>query len=330
MALTPEHAAKRMSGIGGSELPSILDTFIAESGDTVYGCPLALFYEKTGIEADYPFEETGPVLRGVALEPMVADMYKKETGFEIRRLGHKVSKKRSWEMVSIDRQIIGQPPGPGVLECKSVGQQIWYQIRDKGLPLRFVIQVQWAFHVLGPQYKWGAVAFLWADGWQYKSYPVERDQELINLISGKVKSFWIRVGLGAGSEPEKLPYKDKRCQKCRRRSSCQGEALIKAAGDEIAEFETIEIDEALSPLVRHRTELRGIETDAKDQRTEVEGKIVAGMAGRDMVIAGGQKVVHKTRPGGLMADKKKMEEAGVFEKYSKKKKDSKPLNFYPV
>ncbi len=330
MPLEPEHAAARMKGIGGSELATVLHEYVAESGDKAYGCPLALYFEKRGVPADYPFEETGPVLRGIALEPMIANMYQEETGHTIRRLRHKVNKERSWEMVSIDRQIVGEPAGPGVLECKSVGQAIWFQIKAKGLPLSFVLQVQWGYHVLGPQYKWGAIAFLWADGWEYHSYPVERDQELIDLMAAKVAAFW--KGVETESPPKKLKYKDPRCQACRWRSSCQGDDLIEAAGQDIESFEEADIDDALAPKVHHRMELKSIEKETEALRIEVEGEIVEGMGGREIVVAGGHRIIHKTIPGGFVVDTKRMKKNApkVFDKWKKPKKDSKPLKFYPV
>jgi len=330
MALTKEHAAARMKGIGGSELATILHKEVAESGDTVYGCPLALYFEKTGVEADHPFPMTGPVLRGIALEPDVADLYHAETGHKIRALAHKVSRTNSWEMVSIDRQIIGVEPGPGVLECKTVGQSRWFQIRSKGLPLSFVLQVQWAFHILGAQYKWGAVALLWADGWEYHSFPVERDQDLINMMARKVSAYWQCVQ--AKTPPKKLKYKDPRCQGCLYGPTCQGAERLKAAGKDIESFEEIDVAEELGPKVRLRMELKGIENDAKFQREEVEGEIIEGMAGREIIVAGGQRVVRKKKDGGYIVDTPRMKKDApeVFDEWKKPKADSWPLNFYPI
>ncbi|HEC61808.1 MAG TPA: hypothetical protein ENI27_06080 [bacterium] len=330
MALTEEHAAARMKGIGGSELATILHKEIAESGDTVYGCPLALFFEKTGVEADYPFPELGIIRRGEVLEPIIADLYHEESGHKIRTLPHKVSKTNSWEMVSIDRQIVGVEPGPGILECKSVGQNVWYQIKAKGNPLRYVLQVLWGMHILGKQYTWGRIAFLWADGWEYHSFPVERDQDLINMVARKVSAFWQQVL--AKTPPKKLKYKDPRCQKCRWGPTCQGAERLKAAGAEIESFEEIEVDEALGPKVLLRQELKGIENDAKVQRTEVEGEIIEGMGGREIIVAGGHRVVHKKKDGGFIVDTPRMRKDApeVFEEWKKPKADSHPLNFYPV
>ena len=330
MALTEAHAAARMKGIGGSELATILHKEVAASGDTVYGCPLALYFEKTGVEADYPFPETGPIQRGVALEGKVAGLYYKDTGHKIRKLAHKTSKERPWEMVSIDRQIIGEPEGTGVLECKTVGRERWFQIKGKGLPLGFVLQVQWGLYVLGPQYNWGAVALLWADGWEHPHFRVERDQALIDMMAKKVAAFWRLVE--AKTPPKKLKYKDPRCQECLYGPTCQGKERLEAAGQDIDSFEEIEVADELGPKVRLRMELKKIENDAKEQCIDVAGQIIEGMGDRLIVSAGGYRVVRKEIKGGLIIDSPRMKRDApeVFEEWSKKKKDSWRLNFYAI
>lgn len=333
MPLTPEHAEARRHGIGGSDLPAILHNFLKDAGDTVYGCPRALYLEKRGIEADYPFKETGPVKRGIILEPEIAKIYKEETGHSIRKLQHKVSKENPWERVSIDRQIIGEPPGPGILECKTAGREVWYGIKKSGNPLSYVIQVLWGMHVLGPQYEWGVVALLWADGWDHHFYPVTRDQELINMIAKEVAAFWKRIE--TGDEPRRLKYKDRRCQNCRWGNSCQGDKRLEEAAKEIETFEEIETDETLGPKVNLRMELKEIMDEAGSRKEEVEGEIVEGMGDRLIVVAGGHRITHFKRPGGeyIPADgikKMKEHDIDIWDKYKDKKKDSQPLKFYPI
>lgn len=329
MPLTPEHLAARLKGVGGSDLPAILDKEIASAGDKVYGCPRALWYEKTGVPADYEFEEHGYIRRGVALEPIVAEIYTEETGNKVRNLRHRVNPDRPWEMVSIDRQIVGTDRGVGILECKTVGRAIWYQIKANGLPLRFVIQVQWGLHVLGPQYTWGVDAVLWPDGWEHHFFTVERDQDLIDLIAAKVKEFWQSVQSGA--IPDKLKYNDPRCQSCRWRSGCQGEELLAEAATDLEEFQEQITDESLAPKVKLRMELKNIISEADERKTELEGDIVEAMAGKKIIIAGGHKITHIPQPGGYIADTKKLKkDPEIWDKYKKPKKGSQPLKFYPI
>lgn len=333
MPLTPEHAAARLQGVGGSDLPAILHKFLIDAGDTVYGCPRALYFEKREIEADYPFVETGPVERGIELEPKVAERYSRETGHSVRRLAHKVSKENPWERVSIDRQIVGQPEGPGILECKTAGREVWYGIKKSGNPLSYVIQVLWGMHVLGPQYKWGIVGLLWADGWDFHFYPVQRDQVLIKRIALEVAAFWDRVE--HKDPPGKLQYKDRRCQNCRWGTSCQGEKRLEAAAKDIATFEEIETDETLGPKVKLRMELKGIMDEAESRKGDVEAEIVEGMGKRQVIVAGGHKITHIPRPGGEHIPKNNMEklkkdDTEIWEKYKAKRKDSQPLRFWPI
>ncbi len=333
MPLTPEHAAARKHGIGGSELGSILHKQIAESGDTVYGCPRALFYDKTGVPPDYEFDESGPIKRGEIMEPYIADLYSEETGRKVRRLEHKVGKEKPWEMVSIDRQIIGDKElGVGILECKSVGREVWWKIVKGGLPLRFILQVQWAFHVLGPQYEWGDAAVLCCDPWAYIFHRVERDQQLINMMAKLVADFWKRVQ--NNDVPPRLKWSDTRCKNCLWRSSCQGKELMKAADIDEETFGDAYIDDALGEVVALRMEMKGIIDEATSNKTDAEDTLKDAMtaAKSDIVIAGGHKVTWYQQDDGEIVDGKRLkkEEPETFKKFSKVKKGSRPMNFKPI
>jgi len=330
MPLTPEHAAARMNGIGGSELASILHEQIAESGDTVYGCPRALWYEKTGHKADYEFDESGPIKRGIVLEPYIAGLYSEVTGRKVRRLEHKVGKEKSWEMVSIDRQIIGDPAGVGILECKSVGREVWWQIVKGGLPLRFLLQVQWGFHVLGPQYEWGDDAVLCCDPWAYHFHRVERDQTLIDMMAKKVADFWARVQ--SNDPPNRLKWSDSRCKKCLFRSTCQGEKILEEADDET--FAEIEINQALANDVAIRMEMKGIIGDATENQKDAEDTIKDAMTESEanVIIAGGHRITWFQQDDGTIVDGKKLkkEKPEIFKAYSKIRKGSRPLKFTAI
>lgn len=332
MPLTPEHAEARLNGVGGSDLPAILHEFLKDAGDTVYSCPRALWYEKRRQPADYEFEVTGAIKRGEILEPIIADLYSKKTGHSIRNIQHRIGKEMPWEMVSIDRQIVGEPRGVGILECKCPGREMWYQIKTKGLPLSYVIQVQWGFHVLGPQYEWGVDAVLCTDPWDDHFYPIERDQELINMIAKMVAEFWQRVE--NNDPPSRLNWSDKRCQKCRWRTSCQGDDLMKEAAKDITTFEEAATDEELAPKVSLRMDLKEIMDEAKERKDEVEGEIkeILATSGRDIVIAGGHKVTWIQQDDTLMIDSSKLKKAKpeIWDEFSKKRKGARPLKFHPI
>lgn len=332
MPLTPEHAAARLNGVGGSDLPAILHEFLADAGDTVYGCPRALWLEKRRVPADYEFEVTGAIKRGEILEPIIAQIYSEETGRKVRRIQHQIGKEKPWEMVSIDRQIVGDEQGVGILECKCVGREIWYQILKGGLPLRYLIQVLWGFHVLGHQYEWGDDAVLWPDGWQYHFYRVERDQHLIDMMAKMVADFWQRVQ--NNDPPPRLRWTDKRCQRCRWRTSCQGDDLLEEAAKDITTFEEVSTSEDLAPKVALRMELKEIMDDAKVSKDEVENEIKDAMvtAGRQIVIAGGHKITFIQQEGGFTVDNKRLqiEEPETYDRYKKPRKGARPLKFYPI
>ncbi len=150
------------------------------------------------------------------------------------------------------------------------------------------------------------------------------------MMAKKVAAFW--HGVKDKKPPRKLKYKDPRCQTCRWGSTCQGAERLEAASQDIESFEEIEVVETLGPKVRLRMELKDIETMAKAQRTEVEGEIIKGMEGREIIVAGGHRVVRKKRDGGRMIDTPRMKKEApeVFEEWSKSRADSWPLNFYLI
>ena len=227
---------------------------------------------------------------------------------------------------------LGDPAGVGILECKSVGQNVWYEIQAKGLPLRFVIQVQWGFHVLGPQYLWGDDAVLWADGWKFHFYRVERDQELIDMIAKEVAAFWKVVQ--SGIPPERLKWSDPRCQECIFRRTCQGKAILKANSDDMENFTDIEVNDELAPKVGLRMELFHIIKEADERKTEVENDIKTAMdaEGVDIMFAGGHKLTWLQQKDGKTIDGKKLkdEKLEVYEEFSKPRKGARPLKFTAV
>jgi predicted phage-related endonuclease len=335
MALTLEHAAKRRNGIGGSDISTILHELITEAGDTAYGCPRSLFYDKTGVEPDYEFEITGPIIRGDLFEPLIADLYAETTGHTIRRMAHKANKDEAWKMVSIDRQIIDHPDGVGILECKSVGREVLHQILKKGLPLRFVLQVQWGFGVLGPQYEWGDDAVLCGDPMTFITKRVERDQQLINLMVQEAADFWKRVK--NNDPPDRLSWSDARCKRCTFRTTCQGAEAMKAADLDDETFADILVDNSLGEAVTLRAEMTDIIKEATANKTEAENEIKTAMTGykSDIIVAGGHKITWVQQDDGIMFNAKKLpdlkkEHPAIYKKYTKTRKGSRPMNLYPI
>jgi predicted phage-related endonuclease len=218
---------ERKKGIGGSDAAAVL----AEG----YGCPRALFYDKSGVEPDYEHTdaEKGFFERGHALEPLIADRFARETGMRVRRMPTRINAERPWMRVNCDRMIPSQAAtlsqgliGPGYLECKTANQHVFANMQEEGMPNHYVLQMQHGLATTG--WKWGAFAVLEPYTFRFMHFIVKRHAELIHdVILPTEEAFWQQVQ--AGDVPAALPdFNDSRCEKCVYRRGCRNaEALPK-------------------------------------------------------------------------------------------------------
>jgi len=182
MSLTPDQLEIRKQGIGGSDAPAV-------AGVSPWKSPLTLYYEKSGA-LPVSQEENEAMEWGNRLEPLIADAYSHKTGRKVRQqLATRFHSQHPHMLCHIDRQIIGQPRGPGILEIKASGEFIeksW----DEGIPDHIYIQVQHNLAVYG--YKWASVAVLFG-GQKFRYYDVEADNEIIDFLVTIEWKFWQRI-----------------------------------------------------------------------------------------------------------------------------------------
>jgi putative phage-type endonuclease len=220
-----EWLAERRKGIGGSDAASILSEG--------YGCPRALFYDKSGVEPDFQHspETMGLFERGHSLEPLIARRFTKETGLVVRNMPTRVSVDRPWMRVNVDRMIhsldVGEfaGMGPGYLECKTANEHVFSNMQQEGMPSHYVIQVQHGLAVTS--WQWGYFAVLEPYTFKFLAFPYKRNEKLVTVLLDAEEVFWCEVK--AGNIPAKLAdFNDSRCEKCQWRRSCRNaEALPK-------------------------------------------------------------------------------------------------------
>ena len=196
-----------------------------------YGCPRALFYDKTGVEPDYQHSEASLDLfaRGHALEPLIADRFSQETGSKVRRMPARVAQDKPWMRVNVDRIILSVARnGPGYLECKTANEHVFADMLAHGVPEHYVLQSQHGLAVT--RWKWGAFAVLEPYTFNFLWFRFERNEKLISVIEHEEEAFWQMVK--SGTIPAKLAdFADARCGKCVWRRGCRNaEALPKVAG----------------------------------------------------------------------------------------------------
>ncbi len=57
---------------------------------------------------------------GIELEPVLAQVYAKRTGYKVRRVNAVLQHpEQPFMLANLDREVVGHPDGPGILEIKT-------------------------------------------------------------------------------------------------------------------------------------------------------------------------------------------------------------------
>ena len=170
---SPEWLAQRESGIGGSEVGSIL-------GLSPYVSALTLFYQKLGVIPPQP--TTTAMMLGNLLEPGIIEAFKVE--FPTIKVHHENLTFASLEdprfRANPDAIIEDQNGNLSILEIKHTSQY-WTEI-----PQHYRYQVLWYQYVTGLKNP----ATLYAvTGGSLRAFTVEWDDSLMQLVKTAVKAF---------------------------------------------------------------------------------------------------------------------------------------------
>jgi len=264
----------RIHSIGGSDTKDVLSL-------EPYGCARKLWYKKREYEPE--FDTHKPVFdRGHELENIIARKYAKLTGYKVQKkkkaLHHPDHK---YITANLDRVILGSNKGVGVLECKTMGAFAWRKYQKEGLPDEYITQMQHYLYVTG--YRWGAYAILWADGWQFDWFNIERDSELIERIIDAEHVFWRKVE--HGEAPERLDASDRRCKSCEYQDTCQG-ALIMAVANYNAEKsdKLDEADDSVEKLLKEFRENKELYEQANGLLEDTRNKLREALKDKTGVV----------------------------------------------
>lgn len=200
--------SKRQGYIGGTDIAHVL-------GLDPYGCARRLWYQKTGATPDREFKMTGPIVAGVAFEAYIAELVKDRTGWNIRR---KRASANGHELQRVDRAIVGHERGPGVLEIKTVSDRAYWDWKRDGVPMGYLMQVQWYMHVLG--WKWACIAALNRDMGQLDLFEIDARPDLMASVAEKVDWFMAHH-VDQRIAPPWLEERDGRCESCQWEPTCQ-------------------------------------------------------------------------------------------------------------
>mgnify|MGYP006921316141 CR=1 FL=1 len=170
---SPEWLEQRESGIGGSEIASILNL-------SPYKSAVTLFYEKLGLLEPPP--ATMPMRLGNLLEPAIIEAFREE--YPTITVWHENLTFASLEnprfRANPDAIIEDQAGNLSILEIKHTGQY-WTE-----LPLHYKYQVLWYQYVTGLTNP----ATLYAvTGGSVRAFSVEYDETLMEVVKAAVTAF---------------------------------------------------------------------------------------------------------------------------------------------
>lgn len=176
----------RTKSIGGSDAPVIV-------GCSPYKTAFQLYHEKRGTWQP-PSTPTASMQWGTLLEDPIAFHYANITDRKVRRRPCAIHPEYPWMRAHIDRQIVGDPRGPGILEVKTTNQWSGKGIQGiDDLPDHYYIQLQHYLAVYG--YDWGSLALL-VGGQHFLWFDVTRNDPFIDVLIAKEVEFWDRVATG--------------------------------------------------------------------------------------------------------------------------------------
>ena len=278
---------RRKLGIGGSDAAALFNE--------EYGCQRALWFDKRDVPADFPQEETGPMLLGTALESLVCDLYAARTGRALRVSEAVAHPDQPWMRCNVDRLIepVADRDGVGVLEVKTAGGFLFRGLRQAGLRTSYILQLNHNMYVTG--LRWGAFAVMSRDTGELVYFDVERDDALCATIAEAGERVWRMVQ--HGPMPEPLPEIDRRCKTCPWRRQCRGEALLAAAGPLGREDAgaTLDADEGLAPLLVDYREAERMADAANETLDLVKQSIRTYLADRTGAICSEGKVIFRSQ-----------------------------------
>lgn len=179
-----EWLAARRGSIGGSDAPIV-------AGVSPYVSPLQLYYEKAGLLA-LDLGDPEPREWGKRLEPLVAEVYARDTGRQLIDHGINmfIGEFGFPSHASLDREIVDAKRGPGVLQVKTSTKYSLKELQEE-IPLDWQVQIQHEMANAGMQ--WGSFAILMFPSRKLGWIDVDRNEPFIKSLLAKEADFWRMV-----------------------------------------------------------------------------------------------------------------------------------------
>lgn len=263
---------RRARGSGGSEYHHMLSHGYPQKYK--YGCVRRLWFDKKGVKPDYESVTNFKMARGLILEPIVAELFKADTGCRYSRRRPKAKELWSGQprpdvWVGNPDRIAIMPPDDDmvVLELKTMSSNMFFKISDNGLPDSHKLQPQHYLGLTGLKLAW--VAVMWPDGLDYVTEPVSRDRNTLELMYDALMWFWGDV-MKSSKPPRRPPLTEERCGDCPWRRRCLGEGYYE---EHVIKTQELDHDNQLYALLLQREDAKDEAREAEKRKKELDNMI---------------------------------------------------------
>ena len=303
-----EFLRRRKSGLGGSDIAAIM-------GLSKFRTPEQVWLDKISDEIN---EEQNDVLELASyLEEYAAQKYSKVTGYKVRRRNRElVHKDYPFLKGNIDREILGDPRGVGILEIKALSNFSFRTVEMKGLPADYICQKQDYFLCGNGEYKWGAFAILNRDNGRLLTFETSPDTEFHKLILDAAVPFW-NINVLQKIRPE-----------------IQGNESVKKVkveSDFTGTITDMTDNERLNELAAQRIENMALVEEAKALLDQTDEAICSILGETEAAECKGARFYYKSSSRTSIDTKKlKAERPDIFKHYSKTTESARSLKFYKI
>jgi predicted phage-related endonuclease len=260
--------------LGGTDIPHIVS--LTEPETYKYQCIRRLWYEKNGVEPDFVFLQTGPMVRGKLMEKIVAEIFQAESGCRFVRTRPKADElwpgqpRPNWMWPRPDR-VFTLPDEEilRILECKTMSRHKFFDMLENGLPFAYKLQPQYYLGATGLEF--GTIATMWADGVDYIAEDIERDEETIRMIY-EIGEWFMNDVVNQPEPPNRLPLTEDRCGGCPFRLKCLGRGYFE---EHVLHEVALDEDERLYNMLSELEVLKARQKEVKDERAALQDEIQA-------------------------------------------------------
>lgn len=303
-----EFLQRRKSGIGGSDVAAVM-------GLSKWRTPLDVWHEKTATEP--PEDEPNDVLELASyLEEYTASKYEKISGRTVRRRNSLlVSDKYPCLIGNIDREILHDERGLGILECKALSTFNFRKVEMNGLPNDYLLQGH-HYHFCGNgKYKFVVFAILNRDNGKLLTFEIEIDPELQKRAADFCNTWWhsfVVPGVEPTAEADSLHKAPK----------------LPATDGKIADMNS---DADLAGMLKEYREWSNISGEAAEVLANVRSRIAEHLGNRDCVECSGMRLYYKASTHTTFdVTKFKKDNPVLYYKYAKTSETAKSLRFYEI